>query len=268
MTDLLFGKRKLKNGQPVLVPQELKNLFLLNPHNRQFLLGKSWHIGGLWNRDWIAVPGLALLLLIGVVLAKLALDTAGIWWGLESRGVSIQGHVVSREWSDDSDSSDYLTYRFNAGRPTIGTYERRQPIDRAMYEASPVGAAIRIVYLPDDPQRSEIAGTHYYGKNALFTAAMGAASVFVLGIWVLALRRIRRLERFGYLLDGEVVACSSHVNDGDTVITLKYRFCTPENKPIVRSSDKSRNDLRKSSLPGIGTPVAVLYLDERLFRVL
>jgi hypothetical protein len=49
---------------------------------------------------------------------------------------------------------------------------------------------------------------------------------------------------------------------------LTYRFTPPEGKEIEASAKARRNDLLDSCLPELGTPIAVLYLSEKHYKVL
>jgi hypothetical protein len=89
--------------------------------------------------------------------------------------------------------------------------------------------------------------------------------VWAIVIGMLAkVRRTRRLEQFGRLLKGAVVDCKGTTDsDGDHTVTLRYTFSSPANRKMLGTERHTRNDLKRARLPAPGTPLAVLYADDK-----
>jgi hypothetical protein len=92
-----------------------------------------------------------------------------------------------------------------------------------------------------------------------------------------AVRRIktrRRLARAGELLEGEIVRCTGRTarsggEDGSYYHreTVEYRLGTPSGRELRGKDWAEREDLG-APLPGLGTPVLVLFLEEGTHRLL
>jgi hypothetical protein len=101
----------------------------------------------------------------------------------------------------------------------------------------------------------------------IITAA--ALSVAVVALVLLGVVRRRGGLRRRRVLRGQVVECTSHVDDdGDFKILLHYRFRTPTDKVLTGEVRQIRNDLRQVPLPVPGTPIAVFYQNPRSYRLL
>jgi hypothetical protein len=94
---------------------------------------------------------------------------------------------------------------------------------------------------------------------------IGALSAW---FWIYKLRKLRRLETEGHLLEGQVTHCSGVTHKSNYEVKLSYCFYTPDERPLRDKTSRIRHDLYLTALPQPGTPVAVLYLDDTNFRVL
>jgi hypothetical protein len=71
------------------------------------------------------------------------------------------------------------------------------------------------------------------------------------------------------MVRGEVVKCTGNAADDDYHVRLTYRFQSPTSgKEIQQVRRRVRNDLNDDKLPASGTPVVVLYRDDKTFQVL
>jgi hypothetical protein len=82
-------------------------------------------------------------------------------------------------------------------------------------------------------------------------------------------RREERLTREGRLLEGQVISCAaSHSSETGHSVELRYSFLAPDGRHVEGKRSERRDDLKDAQLPAPGTPVAVLYADEKLHQVL
>lgn len=119
--------------------------------------------------------------------------------------------------------------------------------------------------------------------GAILSAFIVAALLVAVGFAVLDTRHRRaraqeRLIREGKVLAGTITACSARAETSAEVslgevprsflVTIEYRFATPAGHEIADHAEHSRPDLRRVGLPEPGTPVRVLYLDDRTYALL
>jgi hypothetical protein len=107
---------------------------------------------------------------------------------------------------------------------------------------------------------------------ALVTLVMLMVNGILLGATWWFWRRYS-LRNTGQLIDGEVVKASGEIRPGpqgnDFVITVMYQFSSPRNDKAIKGTiAQVRNDLVEAPLPASGTPVAVLYRNDRNYRVM
>jgi len=145
-------------------------------------------------------------------------------------------------------------------------------IDRATFEAFTEGAAIYIKYLPENPRRSTLAFQQLIPIDldlALIIGIVPAAGAAILtGRAVLISLRNRHFERRGMVLRGEITKAEALERGASYIVTLHYKFRTPDQREVIGILREDRDDLRKTALPKVGTEVAVLYVSDRLYRLL
>jgi hypothetical protein len=86
---------------------------------------------------------------------------------------------------------------------------------------------------------------------------------------------MQRYTREGQILQGELRFCVASVGQhpfargpADFDVTIEYRFTTPDGITIHRTTKEVRNDLNGKQLPMPGTPVYVLYFNDREYYLL
>jgi hypothetical protein len=94
------------------------------------------------------------------------------------------------------------------------------------------------------------------------------AIVLGLAYYVLGQRSKRqRLSREGTLIDGAIVQCSGHLDsDNDFQVKADIRFRSPQTGQwVFKTFSRQCNHLKGNSLPSPGTPIHILYIDDRTF---
>jgi hypothetical protein len=96
-----------------------------------------------------------------------------------------------------------------------------------------------------------------------------ASAIFACGyVAFMSYRHDRALMRHGQIVIGEIIACDRRPIGGlpghRIVTRMRYRFATPQNKPIVKTVnfDHHRQYLPDGRrYPDVGTKIAILYAD-------
>jgi hypothetical protein len=83
-------------------------------------------------------------------------------------------------------------------------------------------------------------------------------------------RKRQRLSREGTLVKGEIIRCSGRKNsDNDFRLKAEVRFRSPQTGQWVNKNYLlTRNDLKGEPLPQPGTPVHILYINDKTFETL
>jgi hypothetical protein len=242
-------------------------------------------------RNVAHIAGIALLLTIGSIAAACFL------WGsdmlrdtreLMSHGVIADGIITARTHASTGPSGQgmpyLLSYQFTL--PDGHTITLTESVPPSVYNAFPPGAAVTIRYAADgDDARLALAEAE---DSRLITAPLALAFGAGLLLWAAYLGILKttavwkdaRLTLYGKVLTGRVLTCQRTIPpqarsllDYTPVfarydIDLRYRFISPSGHVIQHAARQNRPDLAHTPLPRFGAGVAVLYLNDHVFRVL
>jgi hypothetical protein len=245
--------------------------FLLVPETRKFFMGQARHlpIQELWMIVFFGFfTFMAVCLLVG------ALGEYADAGRLQQSGVITQGTITGRTVSSGKSASYYLTYEFNVKGSDI-RFTHQQTVRRTTYEAHPEGSLVTVAYLPDDPNVSRLAGKD--ADDSVMQASLPESGLFVLFTFVFMfflLRPVVRdqwLARNGRILQGKVMKSNGRLAGSKHryyKLAVQYEFLSPSGAVLSGKQDARRDDLRHSLLPGSGTPIAVLYVDDRHYKML
>lgn len=255
------------------------NLFLLNPQHRGFLNGSDRKFKDVSKRLFIILMIMILLFgLIGGGMAYSGASEISARSQLEQSGVEAHATVIDTDYTTSTNKGHttytyYMTYEYfvrsaNSDSPTRYTY--RQEISGDNYDNLDRGSKLTIRYLPSDPSISR-----YLDDNAgdgaslaviggLFLAGTLAALYFLLR----QRSRNQRLENEGQFITGKITKVSSARVKAGYQITVTYSILSPDGVELSRKESLVRNDLNKALLPQEGTPVAVVYVNDKLYRML
>jgi hypothetical protein len=106
-------------------------------------------------------------------------------------------------------------------------------------------------------------------RLTVFASGLGVAFIAVF-IWLHTLIKLQ-YEHQGQILVARLINISGQWVGGKYwgyYITLTYQFTSPTGAIIQNRLRRVRNDLREEPLPPPATPLAVLYLNDKLYRLL
>jgi hypothetical protein len=247
------------------------NVFLLNHAHHDFVTGRKKRLGD--SRITFAIVAIVFVV------------TGGIFWigtsfasqfqqleekGVETKAVIVDRNSVTHRGRRGSTSRSYsVTYRYSTGEIS---YTAEQQVSPGTYTRLHVGDDVVIRYLPDDPSVSALSG-EYRDDRELGNNQIISVMAFVIGSVIIASLlwidyRNRRLSYQGRLLAGEITdATGRSGTQGRYYVTVRYRFRTPSGSILEQQATHGRPDLR-DMLPQPGTPVLVLYVSDRLQRLM
>ncbi len=247
-----------------------KGIFLLDKRHAGFLNGRERK---LYESGWWLVamlPIIACGLLFGLLFLWGSLAEITARAQLNSRGVDGQAQVVSHRESSSGfgarrSTTHYLTYSLTDANGL--SYTREQAVSAAIYGAA-VGDVIAVRYLPDNPAESRIVGDYVTDPVLPFALSLVilAVPLYLLLDRIWRWWRNRRLEESGQILYGEVMNASLSAGRIGIKLSVQYSFQPPVG--MYKQAWASRRSWFLADVPEMGTPVAVLYLNDRVYRML
>lgn len=164
----------------------------------------------------------------------------------------------------------FVSYQFTL--PDGRSVEGEAEISEHEYLNFADGAPVMIKYLPETPIDSVLAYQEMHPPDfefliILIGLAIGTVLV-VIGYALVVTLRNRRYERQGVILRGEVVSCEGKDRGASYFVTTRFKFKTLDGREIVRELSEEREDLRRSDLPKPGASIAVLYVTDRMYKLL
>lgn len=244
--------------------------FLLRPEYRDFVLGKRKTLGH-GSPFALGCVGafFSVFVLFGVGMMLMTLRDTYEWFVIMQQGMATTAQYIDRRVSSSDDSdSHYVTYQYTVGDTR---YTHEQQVREDMYNRAEVGGRVEVVYARSNPQIAAVEGTNsppigFLLFSLLWNGIIGGVVWFSIKFY----RQQKLLEQKGQLIRGEVLnSTQSKDSDGDLILKVEYRFQAPATYQVITKTERAqRNDMNEQPLPERGTPVIVLYNDEKHFMLL
>jgi hypothetical protein len=255
--------------------------FVLNPDNRPLLDEGAPTSALASNRNEEMIGATYLILVIGVLLsgimAVLAILDWMDWAALRNTGAVTEATIIGRRIDTSGEGTAYYISYTYQHIPTDGDprdYQSEERVNSVTYDSAEQGRRVAALYTPDDPERVTID----VRLEPPWIQTVG--TLFSVGIFIVVPALViahdqrhtqvaQRLRESSSMLPGEVVTCTGNAADDDYYVRLTYRFQSPASgKTLQQAQRLQRDDMGDESLPAPGTPVVVLYRDDKTFQVL
>jgi len=246
------------------------DVFLVNLHNHAFVTGRADKPA----RD--ASTGCMLLFLIPFVAAGIAITSWTFiqwrdWLVLSLSGANAKGYFTDRTISEGEDSTSYYVYYHFVVDDR--DYTRKEQVSYATYEQAASDAPIQVLYFTGDPTIATL-DLNYARDMRTFLTIFSlfwdgfVGLIFFGGIYTVITNK--RLAQNGHVIFGEITHITSRYDsDNDYYIEVKYRFYSPYSGSYINAQHKFQDNARKNvPLPTRGKPVAILYADDKSYRLL
>lgn len=263
-------------------------VFLLDPKNADVLTGeRRTHYASSKPMKPVVKALIVLAGLFYVVLTVASVvwmvNSLSDWWALEQRGGIVQARLIDRftELSRTNVgfrrtvTTYYWRYRFETadGQTIEGSTQVREALYQDEYE---FGRLVQVVYLKDNPSVNRLVEEGALGFPRLAVVGgvfFALSSVFMVFVLSQEMRHRRLYHDKGRVIYGRVT--TANLNAGESkgryaaTLYLNYSFSSPTTgKQINKFEHQRRDDLDDASVPREGTRVAILYVSDRLFKVL
>lgn len=274
----------------------MAELFLLTPENYYFLhgiadgkkgypklnpkaVGQSYHQKPLWIL-FIAMGACGLLvpILLGYALWQQTWQDHQF----DQRGITVQALVI--DCILDDQSSPRLEYQYEVAATVYKDAD--YGISGQSCEIYPDGRSLEIQYLSNEPTQSritdEIAQVQQSGSDELLMyGSVGCTFVLFFAMFCLAAyfiianlkawRLYHKLAAEGVICDGNLTQVDVEVSKqrySNTVrLKVRYAFIAPDGRTLT-GQQMTHGSLMILQPPPVGTPIKVLYVNDRTFVAL
>jgi hypothetical protein len=256
--------------RPLPASRLAPNTFILNRSNQNFAFGNSRRLA---QRGAFLIFILMLLILGGVGVFSAPKMIAGL--KLNSSGVASSAIVsdlytrVSRGKSGTT-TNYYVNFRFRDS--SARTHTIVQKISSTTYRKLARDMEVPIRYVPDDPKTAELSGPYTDRSDVdssvtIWLAVVAfSAPVMFFSLWNYF--RTLRLQRRGEVLQGRLTNIQSKRYKGNLNVSVTASFTSPSGRTFTVKDTATRNDLKPAANVPNGTPVAVVYVNDRCYRLL
>ncbi len=236
------------------------------PTNAAFVEGTRRRIQGATSVDWSAALIVTALfgLLFYIQFREIWTEQAIIAKGSETTAQIIDHGIRN----SGRTTNHFVTMQYDVnGTP----YESEEWVDSADYEALDVGSTVPILYLADSPNDARLAGEYQREPPSpdiwYWVFGVSIVATYAGAFW--KERQSYRYTRLGKMCNGELIAAEGRkVYRRGFVVAYRYKFRSPEGKDLSGRREVTREDLRDALFPAAGSPVKVLYIDDKHHRML
>jgi hypothetical protein len=246
------------------------SVFLLNPENTPFFRGEERKLRDSRKQMtllFVFAIGFSALWIFGILSVSREMRLRSY---LSRSAEILEGRIVSNRVSTrvgdfrNRPTSFWVTYSYRVSQPEPREYTRDEEVSADLYRL-PVGSAVRVWHLPQNPDLARLADNRY-GRSYLL---VGMCLMLALGLLLLfaAVRlalRTGQMERLGQVITGSVVESGKKGRS----LQISYSFVAPVGTRLQGKQPVTRANLKPEDLPKAGAPVAVLYLNDRTHRML
>jgi Protein of unknown function (DUF3592) len=253
-----------RSGAPPRAKIQPDDVFLMIPDNRAFLEGKTQHLSSATKAVGCLLIFLIPFVLIGLVAIGWAVSSWYSWNAINQSGIPGTGEIVDKQISSGDDSDTYyVSYAYTHAETS---YTHKQSVDWDTYQNAEIGAQVSIKYVPSNPNIASLAN-----KNNPPYFIAGFSLLWNLAVWsvliglLVSRSRDNLLAKEGQLIPGEIMTSRSLIEgeDNDFYLKVEYAFRAPVDGRLITGHSKTqRNDLRNGTLPGPGSPLAILYRND------
>jgi hypothetical protein len=139
------------------------------------------------------------------------------------------------------------------------------------------GAQVNIYYAKNNPASARLEGQYVDTfmpilSNVVVLSVLVGLAVTICGLFA-QMSQSRRLHTQGQILDGELISCHEKTEYSrgrpKRYLELRYKLVNPSGKPLEGwTTSYDRDVLARRNLFSPGTPVKVLYADDKSFLML
>ncbi|MBN8592573.1 MAG: hypothetical protein J0M33_12485 [Anaerolineae bacterium] len=249
---------------------QTQEVFLLNERHAPWLKNERVPLDPGWERFLIIMTIVAAFnILFGLYMLYDNFQIQSIVERLALSGVSIQADVIGQRVGTDNRISHYITYSFQPDPTSDQVYSRESWVSSSYYGNAVLNKVVEVRYLPDNPEVSELVAYPRASRFPVYLIVIMILSGLSL-VWVMFRAKARR-DRFsneGQVIRGELLEFKGHMDRSNYLVKTRYRFRSPVGSYIEGKYDSEQNRLKDTVPPASGTPVAVLYVDDKLHRLL
>lgn len=236
-------------------------VFLIDPRHAPFVQGESPHLGedtlGCMQRVVIVI---LVLMSVALFLSQTIIEDA------ETR---TDATIIELVEDGVVDEPVYIiVFAFTQEDGSEETLELE--IDDATFRSLQDDETVPVRYIPGQPESALLDLERGTNEVIILLGLLLLYIVYVAIFWILRpLMQRNRLESEGVLLKAQLANIYPIGRPGrGYLVRLEYVYTSPDGETVSHKITRNRPDLRENRLPKIGTPLAVLYVNRRLHRLM
>ncbi len=245
---------------------------------RAFILWRSNSKVAYGSSRRLAQQGGGVLLIVAAVCLVAAIVIAGPTFiaanSLAMRGKIVMGLVINSRYTISQGKSGpsytyYVTYQYRLADERVISHE--QVVSLGNYYRLTANTPVTVMYDPQNPTNAQLAGNDRDDSGYNSAMTMGVV-VLVFGaimgvVGTPILMRTLALQRSQTIVRGIIIGASGSTYKGNFTAKIRYQFHSPSGRLLEGTNSARRNDLRRD-LPPTGTEVCVIYVNDKLYRML
>lgn len=247
-----------------------ENVFLFNPLNHRFLSGESRRlrqtIGGVSPVFWLSLLIILIVTnaaLVGLDIARLQETEATYASAVETEGMIISCYSGFVNFNVMSVNYSYTVNNPDGSTTIIGGRDDINGVCTSQTDTMP----IQIRYLPTNPFESVAVGGNADTRLEVVWRSVTVA-LYLFGLIAYAYRIIQ-FERKGRIVQGTIISYSKRRwYFGRYYVQAQYEFTNAAGKILKGKYPIWLRRLKGEPPPIVGTPVAVVYVNDRTFQAL
>lgn len=249
-------------------------LFLFNPRNRRFLVGRRGrYVPGesskelTWRHALLVLPALLALGLFPLYVYQQDVRLTRHLEQLNASGRTVAGSAVTCLEARGTVSLDYQ-YTVPGGN---AAYSGRDTLPDPSCAPHAPGTPVSVQYLPDNPAVSRLVGGLVSGNGAVVWILVAAIGFGFTGLTWLNIAiteyRLWLLGLHGVLLTEHIVATRTPGHRAQTYLEASYRFQLPDGRSF-EGAERGKFAPTPRDIPLVAAEVRVLFCSPRLYRAL
>lgn len=241
-----------------------ETFFLINKHHADFIQDESAPLHEPILSGWQQMMFIFILIVATITSIPVLFPP---------KQYEVMAVITDKTIEGDDFSPQYrLTYQYTDHRNQ--THEVSRLTEKFFYDELAIGSVVTARYLEGQSQRATLSGRYSedvisLNSDFVWFVALMLVVLWMLIFWLIIPQRVNhRLRYRGTLLKGVMTNIYPTKMFRRYDVTVDYTFATLNGDVIEARARQNRRDLEHEPLPKSNTPVLVLYVNDKLYRLM
>jgi hypothetical protein len=252
----------------------MEEYFLIEPENADFVKGLAKKPASNSGNPVFILIFISIFCIAGLFVIGATIQTATTFAQLKFLSKETNGQFISQRESNSDGTTYYIKYNFSLDgkKFTNESMVKKETYIRFSQNQHKSDEPLRVIYYKNNPEISalEDPGISFTIFLAFFSVLWNAACYGLFFGIIYMTNKMKKLTRFGKIIDGKITECRGEKGEDDFLINGNFIFNSPISNQFINGkfNNQARNDLNKDNLPKLGTPVKILYMNDKTFEIL